>query len=668
MTRYLGVATDDMSGQLLREQLSSQSLESSGAARVGYDGETVEQALDKAKAFPDYSNLRLYEGMAEIIHITNPGIEGYFQEVAAASPVDNGGVRIVDAVGRAWDRIFQGPIKAEWFGFKSSNADNYPPLQAAFDEAARRMKASYNTIVVELPSGTFFMSQRATCKASTLALPSMGTPGISLIGKGQENTNLVATGTNTTGLIYFTADKNDELWRVQGMSFLSDLNVDAATNNGTALLIESTLVNGAAGFGDQPRQTVFINDVYVGGYATNTGDRAKRGNWKKGINIRNKWYPKIHNTRLLARYGVDVTSATRTACDFAIHNEGSYSPEYLNVYVHGNWDKGVWNDGAYNAEQDIEDFRLVDSFIVGPNSGFGYSHTYATNPADRLYEPGGSIDNTHIACQQFGIVLRNHRQVTIGKGVYIYSPTAAMAQGELLPAGILLDGAADIAIDAQWLEPGFYVSNTNASVCVRIEGGSEAISVQGQFGSGGIGVLNNSTYSTRKSIYVSPQLLTSRRNGSWGTLVPLVDNASTVTSLMPMLGAEQDKLVFANKKGFGAGYPVALQKKNTFVGQNQIAADEVVAANASAAEFTASVVRTSLAGSNTAGAERTSLEVFVRNGGSLQQALQLVSHTGQNQSWAMLLFDVGGTLVSKRVKLGAADSAGTGFRNIFVDN
>src|SRR4051812_2218785 len=116
MTRYIGVATDDMDSNVLRQQLASQDLTGSGAGRVGYDGETVETALDKAKAFPSYAELRAYSGMAEVIHITNPGIEGFFVETAAVSPVDDSGILIVDAAGRAWRRVFEGDVYPEWFG------------------------------------------------------------------------------------------------------------------------------------------------------------------------------------------------------------------------------------------------------------------------------------------------------------------------------------------------------------------------------------------------------------------------------------------------------------------------------------------------------------------------------------------------------------------------
>lgn len=157
MTRYIGVATDDMDSNVLRQQLGSQDLTDSGAGLVGYDGETVEQALDKAKAFPSYAELRAYSGMAEVIHITNPGIEGFFVETGAVSPVDNGGTSIVDAAGRLWGRVFSGPVNVFWFGASGDGAtDDSARIQAAINFVSSRPGGG----VVLLPNcAGYYMSQ-----------------------------------------------------------------------------------------------------------------------------------------------------------------------------------------------------------------------------------------------------------------------------------------------------------------------------------------------------------------------------------------------------------------------------------------------------------------------------------------------------------------------------
>ncbi len=108
-----------------------------GGEVVGHDGETVGQALDKAKAFAGYTELRQYQGSANVVHITNSGINGFFQKASDLNPIDNGGTRIVDASGRAWDRILGDHVDPLWFGAVSGLSSN---ASAAFIAAASLAK------------------------------------------------------------------------------------------------------------------------------------------------------------------------------------------------------------------------------------------------------------------------------------------------------------------------------------------------------------------------------------------------------------------------------------------------------------------------------------------------------------------------------------------------
>lgn len=95
---------------------------SSGSSLVGYDGQTVQDVLDGAKSMQSYTALRNYTGRATGICITTPGVAGFFQRLSAGdtyySATDDGGVIIVDALGRRWMRLFVGPVNVKWFGAK----------------------------------------------------------------------------------------------------------------------------------------------------------------------------------------------------------------------------------------------------------------------------------------------------------------------------------------------------------------------------------------------------------------------------------------------------------------------------------------------------------------------------------------------------------------------
>lgn len=225
MTRYLGVATDDMSSAALREQLADASLESSGAARVGYDGETVEAALDKAKSFPDYASLRAYSGLASVIHITNPGIEGFFQEVASVSPVDDGGVSIIDASGRLWRRVFTGNIKLEWFApAANKTVDDLLRFNAAANAARALQNGTNKAPAVEVDAGDYLIS--APTVSATWILQAgaeffdlAGVPP-SFVSDTQRLTGkmIALSGIDQYGLIY-AGDTNRTVQKLTGRSY-----------------------------------------------------------------------------------------------------------------------------------------------------------------------------------------------------------------------------------------------------------------------------------------------------------------------------------------------------------------------------------------------------------------------------------------------------------------
>lgn len=571
------------------------------------------------------------------------------------------------AVRNAYDKI-QETRTFDDFKLDSDGDDWYPAIQRAFDWAQSALIGSTSGIRFRVIARTYRMSQRAKCNVAQAGM-STGTGGIQLVidGEGDGVTNFVAMPGNADGCIWLTSDRNTECYRVGNLAFLSDLDEDAATNNGIALQIDSSLTRGGPGYGDHPRWSVEIHNVYIGGFGTTAGNLARRGNWKKGIYVANKWYAKFNNVRCLARYS-GVLGA-RTACDYAIHLYNCYSPDFDGIYIHGNWDHGVYLEDILN-NPGFEDFRFVNTFFVGPNKGLTIDHSFTNTSTFRLNEPGGAISVIHLNCRQYGLKIKNHRQVMID-GVYGYAPDEAGAQGELLPSVIVLDGASDIRIKAQILEPGFYNSNTNASVGVKIENDSEAITLDLQLGAGGIGLLNNST-SPNKTIVADLKLLTSRRNSAWvAPLVPVVDNAGGVLSTSNNMGAAQDRVTLANSKSFTTSYPVAHRVMSELVGQLFGGAYEIAGKNSAGTTVNQMIMRAGFvdAPGSTAGYENTRVGMFIMSAGTVAEALRLQRPSVNNDSFGYLSFlDDAGAVIIQRVKRGAANSGGTGRRALLVDN
>ena len=68
------------------------------ATQVTYDGGTVQDVLDYAKAMANYTALRAYTGRAKVVRITDSRFAGLFiLDAVDTTTADNGGTVIVEA-------------------------------------------------------------------------------------------------------------------------------------------------------------------------------------------------------------------------------------------------------------------------------------------------------------------------------------------------------------------------------------------------------------------------------------------------------------------------------------------------------------------------------------------------------------------------------------------
>lgn len=110
----------------------------SGSSKVGYDDGTVEDVLDNAVSMTDYTDLRAYTGRATSGKFTAAGIAGpIYRDDADTTTPDNGGTVWRDNLGRAWKRLFVGPMQAKWFGAMLNGvADDAAAVNSAIASAA----------------------------------------------------------------------------------------------------------------------------------------------------------------------------------------------------------------------------------------------------------------------------------------------------------------------------------------------------------------------------------------------------------------------------------------------------------------------------------------------------------------------------------------------------
>ena len=415
------------------------------------------------------------------------------------------------------------------------NQNDSPAIQSAFD-AAQDLLRNGKPAAVYFPTGIYYFDSKVVINvnASPANNPLGDFQGLTVFGDGTNSSLLVASASNSVGILEITSPGNTEFYTVRDMSFLSPLN-SGDNLNGTALEINSTLLPGTVGFGDTQQRTVDIRNIRVAGYADNVVDvNQDAGRFEKGIVVQHKWYPSLDN--------VVVKCAPNTSQDYAsgrygIHLFNCYSPEVNQAYVHGPWERGInhVDDGA-----DTEDFRFNNSFIVGPAIGIYIDHNIDPTA---LREPGGTIIGNHVNCIDRGIMISKHRQVNITNNYFYMTKGDVAAYRTGVHPCIHVKDSDDIIIsNNQFCEPGFYDDDSNCSAAIMTEGtGGQfgGVMVWGShntFNHGGISLILNHT-SNRTATFLNCRI--DRGTGWWQPDKKVIYSGATSKFKAEFIGEEE---------------------------------------------------------------------------------------------------------------------------------
>lgn len=644
-----------------------------------------------------------------VAYLSDPGREGTFVwRIGDFSTLVDGdaesGVYVAsDSVSPsqgAWVRDHDGTLNIRWFGATGDGVDDdSPAIQGCFDLAATLLSGDWWTgIKVYAPTGLYRMMSQAVCDIDNR--PLAGTPGISLVGDGQQNTYFLADESNQDGLIKLTSNFNTEVWRIYSLGFLSPLEASATVNNGIALEVNSTLGPETQGFGSHRRRSVQIEDVFVGGYGPRVRHIAFGGNFEMGIHIRNKWWPYLTNVHVIGdspRNVYDnflppqpdpsdvpddsaILKYSPSGRTHAIHFKDCYSPILTEIYVQGHWSHGVFLEGRDEGANpnDYEDFRLADSFLVGQDIGMSVWHADDLEGGvhyDRLHEPGGSISNCHINSNTTGVWLRLHRQVVLD-GLYCYVPRGRGRPNFAgLPSSILLDSADEVTIiGCEFLEPGFYFDDDNAACAIRAVGLVTANVVGCTFAAGGVGIHTEGD-GTGNIAVSSSQFVGATVDGVWATFVPQVDRAGILAEqYVERIGAGDpgaQHVVRSSAIGTHATVRAVLANARGDYGSvhDAVLGDwRVTGRNTGGTDVPATVIRSRFL-DNADGGERSGLEFFVQTGATDPVQVGGFAGTDSDGETNLLLgVTVDGSMSVQRVEVGEADSAGTGFRTLRIAN
>lgn len=135
-----------------------------------------------------YDDLRSYTGDASSIQLTSNGVDGLF--ALSDSGLDNGGTTIVDANGRAWNRVYSGEINVRWFGAK---------LDGVTDDT---MAVNAATAFCSANGGGTVLVPTGNCRIGSGGIKVKS--NVLIKGCGSDNTFLQVTGSPSTVCVDFS--------------------------------------------------------------------------------------------------------------------------------------------------------------------------------------------------------------------------------------------------------------------------------------------------------------------------------------------------------------------------------------------------------------------------------------------------------------------------------
>lgn len=596
------------------------------------------------------------------------------------------------AVARAIDGKLKDVLSVKDFGAVGDNsADDTAAFQACANAAVALSKTLNRPISVYVPTGEYRIAQQIVFN---LDQQNQRQRGITLFGDSRNTSRLIAASGNTTGLIKLTTDGNAELFHVRDISFLSTSSANDGTNNGIALFIESTAVqnnNAPAGFqspiGWQQGRTVVVERVHIGPYGEDLGaiNTGSHGRWNKAIYVRNRWQPLFHELYIYGSQTVEVPNLHS-----GIHCHYCYSPEFINIQVIGYYQYGI-----YNYCWDQEDFRVESAFLVNQNYGFYLERLSQVNPGvppantdynNDLYEPGGSIINSHMACRVENIHIERQQDVNI-IGNYLYAPvTAAFGGAQANPFGLrssirLIHTGSLLISGNQFLSYGHYVNDSNCTVGVRMSGAAKGVRIDNcNFIHRGIGILVDAD--TTGGAFGDNRVLITNCNSEgqsiWGDLDKfLLDNAGIVQgnylSVNPGKGTD-DFHTYSGASGNNAAYVKIIDAlrsdfATTNDGPNGRLYEEYLRGRLNTGAVANAVIKAVKWENNNELIYSVVEQTFHGRGqGGLRLLYQWKADDAIDKTPLYFSYTQASGLVEKRVEVGPPDSAGPGYRALRVVN
>lgn len=178
-----------------------------------------------------YAQLRAYSGSAtrmDVIGRTSPADGGaglFVVDLADTSTPNDGGTVLVDAVGRRWKRIYDGPIMASWYGVNDGE-DVSAELQGMFNKGGGQ---------IFVKDGQYTLSSTVVSDHTGASYPVMARKSTRFDFIGSSMTNTVFNTNGITGLSFIGTDGTVAGQGVHSGMKIKDFSVYGTNNTGVGV-------------------------------------------------------------------------------------------------------------------------------------------------------------------------------------------------------------------------------------------------------------------------------------------------------------------------------------------------------------------------------------------------------------------------------------------------
>ncbi|MEW4371773.1 glycosyl hydrolase family 28-related protein [Paenibacillus kandeliae] len=554
------------------------------------------------------------------------------------------------------DATDQAVINSPVFNVKAYGAkgdgvtDDSPAIQAAVNDLIQAVSNGDTLYSLFFPAGRYLMNSRVS-----LTLPgTLSTKlynGISIYGIGNNGSKLIAGANNADGLFKITMPTYKHFVWVRDINFVSNLdqNTGVSKNNGIGLWITSPNDPGKVTPGLNSDYTVIVEDCHWHSDKVDEGDAQSRsGVWYRCLQIDFAYVPIVQRCQF--RSPLDSASPTYTGSnhDAAIHMQHCYAPDIRHNTIDGYYAAACRNIGTVTSTSQAsgswEGGFFVNNLVANALDGLVITHAFTSEP--NLYEPGFHLLGNHINVRRFGTRIKYHGLIVISDNYCFVAPSQPGT--ETLPAVFYLEQATTVNIHGnQFDSTGFYNSDTNASVAIRIDGYSSGIFINGnQFNHGGVSIYNNNVQSTNttdtpRSIISSNNAWIGKKNSSWAQNVKYVDLTRNMLIWEPTQNANQDQMEFTSRTTNASNSPkLVLKRLRSDYATNKtdvpLTAIGAIGLNDQGGEKEFAKIRME-ATNNSNGAERGSIVFTILVNGSEQQIMKMNGFNGALETAKMIV-------------------------------